>query len=364
VYKTPGVVPGSDLVLVDRPSEETDLNALGGGDAALLIRYLGGLDPFDPDQETAGDVDLSGGIPNATDLQQLRRFLVFDFASCPGCATWRFSCDSLGTPAGACPMDTVECADTIVNFKGLLCGDVDGSWPNRTTLSAPPPSVAFEFGSPVWRGDRCTVPVLATGGGPIASAVFTFAYDEQAFEAVAVAAGEGARDFELTRNEAQPGALHGLLVRGTPRSLGPEPVLALELRLRPDAERGRVGFDRLLLDDHASGRMPQVDLVRDESARVVPSRPEVRAVPNPFNPATRFEYAVPGGAGAVTVSLRIVDLNGRLVRELVRGPHAPGEYRTAWDGLDGQGRPAASGVYLAQLRAGDRTTTRKAVLVR
>lgn len=64
------------------------------------------------------------------------------------------------------------------------------------------------------------------------------------------------------------------------------------------------------------------------------------------------------------VALELYDLRGGLVRMLVREDRAAGAYTEMWDGRDGAGRPAASGVYLVRLRAGDEQAVRKLVVRR
>jgi len=83
--------------------------------------------------------------------------------------------------------------------------------------------------------------------------------------------------------------------------------------------------------------------------------------PNPFNPMTKiaFGLAVPG-----CVNLRIYDVSGRLVRELVDETRPAARYEEVWDGLDGAGRHAASGMYFYRLDAGTFTQTRKMVLLK
>ncbi|MGD8414597.1 MAG: FlgD immunoglobulin-like domain containing protein [Candidatus Latescibacterota bacterium] len=68
--------------------------------------------------------------------------------------------------------------------------------------------------------------------------------------------------------------------------------------------------------------------------------------PNPFNPQTTIQYSLdePG-----MVTLRIYDLLGQKVAELVHAEQSGGAYRVTWDGLDAGGRRAATGVYLYQL---------------
>ncbi|HBE73899.1 MAG TPA: hypothetical protein DDW31_07445 [candidate division Zixibacteria bacterium] len=92
-------------------------------------------------------------------------------------------------------------------------------------------------------------------------------------------------------------------------------------------------------------------------------------LPNPFTRTTTINYQLtrPG-----LVSLKVYNVTGQLVRTLVDGtsPSAAsprGEGRVgsvSWDGRDERGRMAAAGVYLYQLRAGDKALTRKMVLVR
>ena len=88
----------------------------------------------------------------------------------------------------------------------------------------------------------------------------------------------------------------------------------------------------------------------------------IGARPNPFNPRTVLVFELPTATG---VDLEIFDLRGRLVRRLLTGePHSAGTQRVVWDGRDAAGRPLASAVYLAHLRAGAVSGRAKLVLVR
>jgi subtilisin family serine protease len=83
--------------------------------------------------------------------------------------------------------------------------------------------------------------------------------------------------------------------------------------------------------------------------------------PNPFNPTTTigFEIATPG-----RTTLRIFSAQGALIRTLVDEPLREGRYRVLWDGRDGEGRPAASGVYFSELRADGTRLVRKMSLLK
>jgi hypothetical protein len=49
------------------------------------------------------------------------------------------------------------------------------------------------------------------------------------------------------------------------------------------------------------------------------------------------------------VTLRVFDVAGRAVRDLVRSEAEPGAYTARWDGRDHSGRVVAPGLYLARL---------------
>jgi len=83
--------------------------------------------------------------------------------------------------------------------------------------------------------------------------------------------------------------------------------------------------------------------------------------PNPFNPATNIEFQLPQ---ASHVTLKIYDLQGRLVKTLTNGEFSAGTHRVEWDGRDEHGNGAASGIYLYHIKAGNYVETRKMVLMR
>jgi len=90
------------------------------------------------------------------------------------------------------------------------------------------------------------------------------------------------------------------------------------------------------------------------------------AVPNPFrsSTATRLDYVIPSAAAAPDVHLRVYDVAGHLVRELVDGPQSSGRYSTTWSGTDQHGRAVTSGVYFVRLEAAGEAVTRKVVKLR
>lgn len=85
--------------------------------------------------------------------------------------------------------------------------------------------------------------------------------------------------------------------------------------------------------------------------------------PNPFNPSTRILFQIPGADGVtVPTTLRIFDLQGRLVRNLVNEQLEAGHHSVSWNGRNEQGREAASGVYIYRLAAGGMVASQKMTL--
>jgi alpha-mannosidase len=70
--------------------------------------------------------------------------------------------------------------------------------------------------------------------------------------------------------------------------------------------------------------------------------------PNPFNGQTRITFELGTRAN---VSLTVVDILGRKVRELFRGDRSAGTHEETWMGTDAASRPVASGVYFALFEA-------------
>lgn len=85
------------------------------------------------------------------------------------------------------------------------------------------------------------------------------------------------------------------------------------------------------------------------------------AYPNPFNPQTRIQLALRTSGEA---SVKVYDVQGRLVRTLVDAVLPAGRRDVVWDGVDDAGRAAPSGVYFVRLRHPDGQDQRRVSLVK
>ena len=110
-------------------------------------------------------------------------------------------------------------------------------------------------------------------------------------------------------------------------------------------------------NDLAPGRLP------DESLRLFP---------NPFVSITTINVSVQdplfvAGAAAArpgSGSVRIYDVKGRLVRSMLDEELRPGDYSLDWDGTDESGTAVVPGVYYCKLQIGERSLTKRMILLR
>jgi hypothetical protein len=85
--------------------------------------------------------------------------------------------------------------------------------------------------------------------------------------------------------------------------------------------------------------------------------------PNPFNSNTVIRYEL-DSAHPVTTTLKVYDVLGREVRQLVNTRQSRGSWTIVWDGKDNCGKEVASGIYFCLLRAGERKEGKKLLLTK
>jgi len=114
-----------------------------------------------------------------------------------------------------------------------------------------------------------------------------------------------------------------------------------------------------LVDEDAVGhRVEHRDRIASASpiGLTLPTSYALTAYPNPFNPSTSLEFALPE---AGRVNLRVYDAAGRFVAELTNSDYTVGTHRVKFDAGH-----LPSGIYLVRLTAGSFVTTSKLLLVK
>jgi len=83
--------------------------------------------------------------------------------------------------------------------------------------------------------------------------------------------------------------------------------------------------------------------------------------PNPFNPRTTIEFALPHSQH---VTLEVFDVTGKKLKTLANRFYPAGQHHLIWDGTDSNYRAAASGLYFYRIQAGEYTSSRTMVLLK
>ena len=109
------------------------------------------------------------------------------------------------------------------------------------------------------------------------------------------------------------------------------------------------GKGGLYVTDLVFGQVLKYDLTSSTKESIVSSA-SVKAYPNPFSEQVTIEYAL---KQAASVTIDIFDLGGRRVASFEQGNQSVGSYFTHWNGTDGSGQKAATGLYVYRLTAGD-----------
>jgi len=124
------------------------------------------------------------------------------------------------------------------------------------------------------------------------------------------------------------------------------------------AEKATVGYDLKMV-------VGESEFVENEIQRILNGMPTEYALgynyPNPFNANTRLDYSLPVRSH---VSIRLYNMLGQEVAVLVNEEQPYGNRHVVWSGLNKQGSTAASGVYIAEFKAGSYLATRKMILMK
>jgi hypothetical protein len=118
-------------------------------------------------------------------------------------------------------------------------------------------------------------------------------------------------------------------------------------RLDPNRPSNDIANWKLSID--LSGATP--GRVNSISILISSSKPGLQITPNPFNPQispTQIKYRAPTDS---TVTIKIFDSAGKLVKTLLEKREAGGQQVISWDGKDDSGKNVPVGLYICQIVA-------------
>ena len=83
--------------------------------------------------------------------------------------------------------------------------------------------------------------------------------------------------------------------------------------------------------------------------------------PNPFNPQTKIMFSLPTEA---KVNIRVYNIVGKEITQLINESRLSGEYEITWDGRDSKGNQLPSGIYFITMTADKFSKTIKTMLIK
>ena len=123
---------------------------------------------------------------------------------------------------------------------------------------------------------------------------------------------------------------------------------------------GRSEANNTVLSAGFWGSIAQMFLNVDEE--VLPTEYSIsKAYPNPFNPVTNIDIAIPESG---EMQFAIFDILGRQVFTHKQNFATPGHYRFSWSGKNNQGAALSSGVYLMTFQFAENYTKQKITLLK
>ena len=211
------------------------------------------------------------------------------------------------------------------------------------------------------RGDQVTLTLNADGLNDVVSADIELSYDKSVLKPISVQAADLAAEASV-QTKFGDGSIRAFVASANPLASNGA-LLSITFEALTDV-RGKVDSKVSFAGLHLN----ETDVKAQATAGTVEviGRPLSYSLeqnyPNPFNPSTTIAYQVPNDG--VRVRLEIYNITGQLVRVLVDGEQAAGEYHVTWDGMDAAGARVSSGMYFYRLTSGDFVSVKKMMMLK
>lgn len=137
----------------------------------------------------------------------------------------------------------------------------------------------------------------------------------------------------------------------------------LQAALRPD------WVNIYLADSTGNSRGNGPSLITDvkdnPNGNIIPqSEILIANYPNPFNPSTLIVFSIPNELTNQYTELKIFDIQGSLIATLVNQKLATGKYVVRWEGKNQNNQNVASGVYIYNIKVGEKIKSGKMNLLK
>ena len=344
-----GILDGNYTLSLDKSGDLAD--AISPFDAALILQYNAELLQLLPYQMIAADVTGNSYV-TPYDASFILQYAVGLISAFPAGSQWIFvptnfdineeNWFSAPNSIAYLPLNSDQ---ENQDFYGIICGDVSGNWNPPLLAKQNSISAKVEFGNTTSHENVTVVPIQIKGTGDILCGLLKIKIDPQAMDVQNVSLGETAHKFAMAYNVQEDNLLIAF-AGSEPLDLD-ETVFYLHFCSKDEHKSFYVQLSE------ASFNQGEV-AVELENSRLVLNEPAPsiyklgQNYPNPFNSTTKINYSL---AQESIVSIVIFDVNGRQVRQLVRGKKSAGNYKVEWNMRDSTGNVVPSGVYFYKITA-------------
>ncbi|MBI4726664.1 T9SS type A sorting domain-containing protein [candidate division TA06 bacterium] len=105
----------------------------------------------------------------------------------------------------------------------------------------------------------------------------------------------------------------------------------------------------------------QLDIFGSPGENAITSFVLCQNAPNPFSQFTIIKYQI---SKSQMVNLKVYNIAGQAVSVLVNEVRKAGSYEVRWDGMDEERRKVSNGIYIYQLKTGDKNMIKKMTLIK
>ena len=331
------------------------------GDVSAVSNMTNGTLNYHLGDTHNGSTDCQGN--NLVDLSDIS-FLGANYGISVGSGN-PLACLDVG-PTTDFSVDARPTTDDLVDFEDLLMFAINfGTVSAPQDAQAPAAATANELRLKVpglpRPGETFDVVLEMSGAGDIQGASFDLDYDAAVVEPAGVKSGEllSRQIAGSTVLSSKPGSVDFALM-GTGHGLaGSGEVARVTFRVKAIGD-ARIELRRVKVRDAANRAVALRSTERIDLG--IPARTFLGInFPDPFRSGTTIRYGLHASG---VVKLRVFDIQGRLVRQLLGGYQVAGEHLVSWDGRSDGGAFLESGVYLVRLDASGTVMSHRVRLVR
>ena len=323
-------------------------------DAALIARYVVGLQGLNDYQKIAADVNKDGRILTF-DAALIARYVVGfrdpgvshvgEWVFNPGVRTYQYFNENYNEQ----------------NFAGILLGDVDGNWSpsllqKKSTISLN----RYKYIDVYKRADTLLVSFNSINNRKFFSFDIDLGYNDDNIEYLKYLPSDAVKNFNYFSNVKNGRLRIGAYSVNDLVGHGKLVTIKFIFR-RSKLSHSDLKINEYYINNNLIIKNRQAIVSVDLQISKTPKIKVFQAYPNPFNLTTIIKFETWQNQN---LKVEIDNILGRNIKTLFNGKLEPGTHEIKWNGTDGRGLAVSSGVYFVKIVSEGKTFFRKICLTK